>query len=181
MSNASADFAASVGKVLEVVMFENWLRFYFINAEKEEDTPEGEEKLFILVPEQGVERIQSLYPHLYPMLSLINGKEVTFDSSRAAVCEHVLTELDGKTIPKEMSGTVFDSTTFQVELQLFNMWVQAHEEQLDEGFLEFGAWQNFFSQWRQSEGVKDVALKMMSAANAQSTEQNAEQGTETTQ
>ncbi len=158
MSQVPDTFAKSVEKVLEVVMFENWLRFYFISGEEDND------KLIINVPEQGMVRIKELYPHLSLLSEAVNNKEITFDSSRAAVCEHVLTEVDGKTIPKEMSTMVFDSVTFQVELQLFNTWVSAHEEQLDEGFLEFGAWRNFFSQWRQTEGVKEIALKMMSAA-----------------
>ncbi len=171
MLDSSTNFGKNIAKVLEVVMFENWLRFYFIHAE------ENNEKLYIQVPEQAIERIKSLYPGFYPMLDKINGKEITFETSQAAVCEHVLTELDGKTIPKDSSGTIFDSTTFQVELQLFNTFIQTHEAQLDEGFMEFGAWQNFFSQWRQTDGVKEVALKMMSVTNLQ----DAKQGNETSQ
>ncbi len=160
MSQVQDTFGKSIEKVLEVVMFENWLRFYFISEE------EGSDKLFIHVPEQGMTRIKELYPHLYQLAESVNNKEITFDSSRSAVCEHVLVEVDGKSIPKEMSPMVFDSATFHVELQLFNTWVSAHEEQLDEGFLEFGAWRNFFSQWRQTDNVKGIALKMMSAAAA---------------
>ncbi len=174
MSDTSTNFGKSVAKVLEVVMFENWLRFYFIYAPETQEENQEAEKLFIQVPEQGVLRIKELYPHLYLMLDKMNGKEITFESSRSAVCEHVLTELDGKTIPKDMSSTVFDSTTFQVELQLFNTFVQAHEAQLDEGFMEFGAWQNFFSQWRQTEGVKEIALKMMGAVHFQEGEDGKE-------
>ncbi len=168
MSQVTDTFGKSVEKVLEVVMFENWLRFYFISEEENSD------QLFIHVPDQGMKRIQDLYPHLSLLAEGINSKPITFDSSRTAVCEHVLTEVDGKTIPKEMSNMVFDSVTFQVELQLFNTWVSAHEEQLDEGFLEFGAWRNFFSQWRQTEGVKEIALKMMSAATTKPEEEEKE-------
>ncbi len=159
MSQVPDTFVKSIDKVLEVVMFENWLRFYFISEEDASD------KLFILVPEQGMKRIKELYPHLSLLAENVNAKEITFDSSRSAVCEHVIAEVDGKTIPKEMSTMVFDSITFQIELQLFNTWVSAHEEQLDESFLEFGAWRNFFSQWRQTDGVKEIAVKMMHAAS----------------
>ncbi len=158
MSATKDTFAHSIDAVLEVVMFENWLRFYFIAEE------EGKDDLYILIPDQGVGRIKDLYPHLLPLAESVNNKAITFDSSRAAVCEHVLVEVDGKTIPKEMSTTIFDSVTFQVELQLFNTWVQAHEDQLDESFLEFGAWRNFFSQWRQTDTVKDIAVKMLATA-----------------
>ncbi len=158
MSATKDTFTQSIDAVLEVVMFENWLRFYFIAEE------EGKDALFIMIPDQGIQRIKELYPHLLPLAESVNNKEITFDSSRAAVCEHVLIEVDGKTIPKEMSTTVFDSVTFQVELQLFNTWVQAHEDQLDESFLEFGAWRNFFSQWRHTESVKEIAVKMLATA-----------------
>ena len=157
MSQVPDTFLKSVDKVLEVVMFENWLRFYFI-------APEEGEKLFIRIPEQGLARMKELYPHLCVLAENMNEKEVTFDSSRACVCDHVLLEVDGKSIPKNMSTMIFDSVTFQTELQLFNTFVQAHENQLDEQFLEFGAWRNFFSQWRQSDAVKKMALQMMSVA-----------------
>ncbi len=164
MSQVQDTFVKNVEKVLEVVMFENWLRFYFIGEE------EGSDSLFIHVPEQGMARIKELYPHLSLLAETVNNKEITFDSSRAAVCEHVLTEVDGKTIPKEMSTMIFDSVTFHVELQLFNTWISAHEEQLDESFLEFGAWRNIFAHWRQTDGVKEIAVKMMNAATTQTAE-----------
>ncbi len=154
MSQQSDAFAKAVEIILESVMFENWLRFYFISEKPDQD------ELFLSVPEQGMERIKELYPSLLPLAELLNGKELTFDASRTAICTYVITEIDGKKIAQNMSDTVFDSSTFQVELQLFNTWVQSHEAQLDEGFLEFGAWQNFFSQWRATDEVKEFHLKL---------------------
>lgn len=43
---------------------------------------------------------------------------------------------------------IFDSATFQVQMQLFNAWVQMHEEQLDRNFVDFGGWQKLFDDWR---------------------------------
>ncbi len=159
MSQQSEAFAKGVETILEAVMFENWLRFYFIS-----EKPEQEDVLFLTVPEQGMNKIKELYPHLLHLAELLNGKELTFDSSRAALCTFVVTEIDGKTIPQNMSDMVFDSSTFQIELQLFNTWVQSHESQLDEGFLEFGAWKNFFSQWRATDEVKEWRLQMHASA-----------------
>lgn len=159
MSQQSQAFAKGVESILEAVMFENWLRFYFIS-----EKPEHGDALFLAIPEQGMTRIKELYPHLLSLAETLNGKELTFETSRSAVCTYVVTEVDGKRIPRNMSDTVFDSSTFQVELQLFNTWVQGHEAQLDEGFLEFGAWRNFFSQWRSSDDVKEWALQMQNQA-----------------
>jgi len=51
-------------------------------------------------------------------------------------------------------ATVFGSTTFQNEIQLFGVWVQTHEEQLDKGFLDFATWKALFAEWRNSDKVK---------------------------
>ncbi len=155
MSQQSEAFAKAVEIILETVMFENWLRFYFISEDQAQDGA-----LFLAVPEQGMARIGELYPNLLPLAELLNDKELTFEASRTAICTYVVTEVDGKSIAQNMSDTVFDSTTFQVELQLFNTWVQSHEDQLDESFLEFGAWKNFFSQWRATDEVKEFRLQL---------------------
>lgn len=148
-------FADAVQKVLEVVMFENWLRFYFIT-----ERPDEADKLFLAVPDQGMKRLRELYPHLCPLAEELNGKEIDFDTSRTAVCTYVLTALDGKTIAANMAGTVFDSATFQTEMQLFNTWVQAHEAQLDKNFLDFGTWRSLFAQWRATDAVKELAAQL---------------------
>ncbi len=161
MTKQPENFAKAIEVILEAVMFENWLRFYFI-SEKEDQ----EGKLFLEVPEQGMARITELYPNLLTLAESLNGKELTFESSRTALCTFVVTEIDGKVIPQNMSDIVFDSSTFQIELQLFNTWVQSHEDQLDEGFLEFGAWKNFFSQWRSSDEVKEWRLQLQASVIA---------------
>ncbi len=155
MTQQSETFAKAVEIILEAVIFENWLRFYFISENQDQD-----DALFLVVPEQGMTRIGELYPTLLPLAELLNEKELTFEASRTAICTYIVTEVDGKTIPQNMSDMVFDSTTFQIELQLFNTWVQSHESQLDEGFMEFGAWKNFFSQWRNTDEVKDFRLQL---------------------
>ena len=157
-------FAQTVQYILEAVMFENWLRFYFITEKPQEKAAEdGEEKLYIAVPEQGMKRITELYAHLLPLAESLNGKEITFEVSRSAVCTYVVTEVDGKRVPRNMSDMVFDSATFQTEVQLFNTWVQAHEEQLDKGFLDFGAWRKLYAEWRSSDQVKEWAVRLNAA------------------
>ncbi len=56
----STEFVNAINAVSEVLMFENWLRFYFI-------TEEGD-KLFIRVPETAETRIREEYPHLFGLL-----------------------------------------------------------------------------------------------------------------
>lgn len=168
-------FAQAVQYILEAVMFENWMRFYFITEKPGSD---NEDKLFIAVPEQGMQRMEELYPHLLPLAQALNGKEIDFETSRSAVCTYVVTEVDGKRVPRNMSDMVFDSATFQTELQLFNTWVQAHEEQLDQNFMEFGQWRKLFAEWRSSEQVKDWAAKMNAAGlQGSAADSDADKGT----
>lgn len=158
MSDKLSPFGAAVQHVLEAVMFENWLRFYFIT-----EKPDNPDSLSLAVPEQALLRIQERYPQLYPMVLLLNAQEIDFESSRRALCTFVVTELEGKVIASDMGVKVFDSTTFQTEMQLFNTWVQAHEDQLDKGFMDFGMWRSLFAEWRKSEAVQDFAQQLNSA------------------
>lgn len=149
----STEFGKAVKKIAEVMMFENWLRFYFIN--EEEDS-----KLFIRVPEQAEERINSEYPDVAGLLEFMNNKEITFETSRTAVCTFIATHLEGKGVRSDLTGRVFDSSVFQLEMQLFNIWVQSHEEQLDNSFMEFRTWQEMFEEWKKSDRVKEYVEEM---------------------
>ena len=152
----STAFQQAVQQILELVMFENWLRFYFI-SELEEGS------LALAVPEQGLTRIREQYPQFMPLVEDLSGKEISFELSRQAVCTFVATQLDGKAMPVNMADLVLDSASFQVEMQLFNSWVQGHEEQLDKNFLDFSAWKRLFAQWRNSDKVKEWAAGLASA------------------
>ena len=35
-----------------------------------------------------------------------------------------------------------------------------HEDQLDQGFLEFGAWRKLFAQWRETSGGRELADRL---------------------
>ena len=156
----STAFQEAVQRILEVVMFENWLRFYFI-SDLENGSPG------IGVPEQGIARLREQHPQFMPLLEELNGREISFDISRRAVCTFVATQLDGKAIPVNMADLVMDSDSFQLEMQLFNNWVQGHEEQLDKNFLDFSAWKRLFAQWRNSDKVKEWAAALAVAGQAE--------------
>jgi hypothetical protein len=143
----SAKLQQAVQQILEVVMFENWLRFYFLS-----EAEEG--RLALAVPEQGLARIRELHPQLAPLAENLNGREINFELSRQTVCAFVAARLDGKAVPV---NTVLDSAGFQLEMHLFNTWVQGHEEQLDKTFLDFSAWKRLFAQWRDSDKIREWA------------------------
>ncbi|MEG2173416.1 MAG: hypothetical protein RRY29_09175 [Desulfovibrionaceae bacterium] len=159
MSEKLSPFAAAVQHVLEAVIFENWLRFYFIS-----EKPNNPDDLYIAIPDQALQRIREQYPHMYPMALTLNAQTIDFETSRRTLCTFVATELDGKIIPSDMGPKVFDSSTFQTEMQLFNTWVQAHEDQLDRAFMDFGMWRSLFAAWRNSDAVKEWATQLNTTA-----------------
>ena len=181
MPEAQNEFRNAVAQALEAVMFESWLRFYFIEElppDAEAKAPgatgtEAPDRLAIKVPEKGMARIAELYPSLLPLAESMNGNEVDFETSRRAVCTFVLGHLDGKTMPRDMAAVVFASATFQIDLQLFHTWLQLHEAQLDAGFQEFGAWRTLFAQWRATPGARELAEKLAVASQGGAAAQGA--------
>ena len=155
MPRQQEEFRAGVEEILQAVMFENWLRFYFINDEN------GEDNLSLKIPQKSLEKIEQLYPRLYPMAKDLNNKTITFESSRQAILNHIHAHVEGSDIPAGEAARILSSASFQCRLQLFHTWTQLHEPQLDAGFMEFGAWQNLFSQWLNTPGAKELADKIM--------------------
>ena len=139
-------FDNTIDRIVEVVMFENWLRFYFI-AESEDS-----EDLMILIPDQAMAKIRSLYPGLADLAERLNNALITHDSSMREVCLFVASAIKAS---DEMLQKAFSSNQFQMEAQLFNSWLQAHEAQLDAGFADFNSWQTMFGQWKQTPKVQE--------------------------
>lgn len=160
MPKEQEQFQDAVKRILEAVMFENWLRFHFINDTGDEENPE------LAVPEKAMEKIRALHPELLPLAESLNGRTVSFQASQSAVCTYVLRELDGKALQKNMAPAILQSVAFQTHLQLFNTWVQLHEDQLDQRFLEFNAWKDLFSRWLATPGAKELAQKLSTSLQA---------------
>lgn len=156
MPKEQEDFQRQVMLILEAAMFENWLRFYFIREAAED----GQEKLELQLPDKSMERIRELYPALYPMAEKLNGRAVDFAVSRDAVLKHIMEHIDGQEMERGQAQRILQSQAFQIRLQLFHAWAQMHEDQLDQGFLEFGAWRNLFAQWLETPGARELAHRM---------------------
>ncbi len=147
------EFQKNVAAILEVVMFENWLRFYFIAEEGD--------SLKIGLPAKSLERIRELYPNLAPLAEKMDGRPVDFEISRNSVLEHIINHIDGKTMPQGEAQRLLQSRVFQAQLQLFHTWEQLHEDQLDNGFQEFGAWKQLFGQWQETQGASELRDRLM--------------------
>ncbi len=161
MAQEQEQFKKSVSAILEAVMFENWLRFYFITPMTDEkESEDADPHLFLTVPDKGMNNIKALYPNLLPMAEFMNHKEVTFEVSQQAVCTFVVENLDGVIMERDTAGSIMDSMAFQLQLQLFNTWVQLHENQLESSFFDFGSWRDLFAEWKDSKAGKDLREKL---------------------
>lgn len=161
MPDLQDEFQKDVQKILEVAMFENWLRFYFIQERKVEGAEDPE--LIIKLSDKSLERIREHYPEFLPMAEGLNNKPINFEASKNAVLQHILTVMDGKALEKGSAQRVLQSSTFQTKLQLFHTWEQMHEDQLEAGFLDFGTWLSLFGQWLETPGARELAKKLLHA------------------
>ncbi len=140
-------FMRAVKDLTEVMRFESWLRFYFVN-------PQGE-CVRLEVPEKACEQIKVRYPSLCGLVDRLNDQEITYESSTRAVCEFVAETIDGQKHQAGSMERVFDSPEFKTEMELFHTWLDSHESQLEQGFLDFEAWTRLFEEWKNSDQVKE--------------------------
>lgn len=167
MSEGKAAFKDEVKLVLEVLMFENWMRFYFIKEEPvaTEDGKEEAVNLKMELPEKTLDKIKELYPDLYPLAKEMNGRNIDFETSRTAVLAYVMEAVDGVKMPRGEAQRILSSATFQTDLQLFHTWLQMHETQLDQGFAPFDVWRDMFAKWKESPAALELAENMKKSAS----------------
>lgn len=147
-------FQKQVSDILQVAIFENWLRFYFIH-----ETSDNE--LELQIPAKSMERIDEHYANLALLAHEMNNKPITFETSRDTVLKHILAHVDGTKMEKGTAQKVLQSATFQTRLQLFHIWEQMHEDQLDQGFIDFETWKNLFIKWLHSPGAMELEKKLL--------------------
>lgn len=141
-------FKEAVADICEIMQFENWLRFYFIQEKNDE--------LFIEVPEKAMEHFQEKYPNLAPLAEKMNHEVITYEKSVNTVCEYVVTSLDGKKYKSGLVPSALDSPDFQNEMYLFQVWAQSHESQLEKAPMEFATWQKLYHEWKQTDHVQKL-------------------------
>ncbi len=142
------------------IFFENWLRFYFISEEGE--------KLFLRLPEKAQLRVRTEYKQYAPLMEDLMDSEIDHQTSLNAVCLFVAAHLEGFSADTQATARVLDSSAFQLEVQLFNLWLQAHEEQLDRDVLGFNDWLEMFDAWKRSESVQSYLARLKGAELSQS-------------
>ncbi|AGW12601.1 hypothetical protein [Megalodesulfovibrio gigas] len=149
------DQADAVQKLSGVMKFESWIRFYFITEE--------EDALFIRIPDAAIAKMQELYPEHMELVNLLNNETITYEKSVNMVCQHMISHYDGVMFPTGKVMEVMDTNAFQIEMQLFHVWTQHHEEQLDQGMLDFAKWMELYEEWKRSAPVQEFVNKLNQA------------------
>lgn len=160
-------FAKAVNRMMDAIIFENWIRFYFI---AEEDVQGQEEpRLALIIPEKAMEQIKQRYGTLAGIAENLNGREASLQNSRDAVVNFIRDELEGKLVPAGTVASYFDSRAFQTSQNLFYAWVQAAEEMLDKQFLDFDQWRDLFATYKDSQSGQKVLSQMEHDADEKKT------------
>lgn len=149
----------AVADVAEIIHFEHWIRFYFIREEGE--------TLKVEIPSDVMDEIEKNHPALLDLAKLMDGNSIDFQSSMETVMAFVSSRLDGAKYTTNTITNMLDSKDFQVEMQLFNLWLQGHEGYLDEKARSFGEWQELYEGWLNLDKVQEFKAKMLSAPEKQ--------------
>lgn len=143
---------AAVKEVAKVFHFEFWLRYYFAQ--------EGDDGLrLVLTPEQEMQMRRS-FPDMWEMVERLQSEPLSPQLSQQAVGEYLQLYVDGKKFAPNTVSNVLDSKDFEVEMYLFDTWVELHEEQLMEKIYGFDWWMHVYGKWREGEGAKHMAQSL---------------------
>jgi len=148
-------FKEALGDVAEALKFENWLRFYFIE--------EKEDGLYVKIPKERLKDIENKYGPLFELAEKLNNEVIDQAKSTSEVCTFVWRTYDSTKYSVGLVPSVFNSKEMQVEMHLFYLWVQGHEEQLGQEFMDFDRWLELFEAWKADEKVKNYVSSITDA------------------
>ena len=155
-------FKAALKDATDVCKFENWLRFYFVQEQGND--------LIIHIPDETLEHINNKYEYLSKLAEKLNNDTITPEKSQSVVTHFISETLDGVKYGTGLIQQVLDSKDFMAELSAFNIWVNAHEDQLDERVMDFEEWMQLFEAWKRTEKGHNTLLGLLTPATVHSTE-----------
>lgn len=141
-------FKQALKDITDICKFEHWLRFYYMT--KEGDTHK------LKISESDVETLQQDLPLLGGLAATLNNEVMTPEKSQHEIIEYIQNRLDGERYDITRILSVLNSKSFQVEMQAFHMWVEAHEEQLENNPMNFTEWMQLFEAWKRTAKGQDV-------------------------
>jgi hypothetical protein len=146
-------FALAVKDIVEVFMFEHWLRHYYV--------VEKDGRLFIEVPQEDLTRVYEREEHLAPLVDMLNNEEISYEKCQATVGAFVGARYDGSKYGGDTVARAMDSKTFKIEMYVFGVWLKGHEAYLDERKMDFAEWREMYQGWNALDQVKEYRKKLM--------------------
>lgn len=127
----SDDMRRAMSSLLDAVIFEQWIRFSWI----EED---GEGDFCIRVPEATFQELTEDYPRYKELLAQLNGTVVDAEMACSAVLGYAQATFG------EHAASVLEHSEFQNMVGRFHQWLNDNVETLDREPLNFDQWCNLF-------------------------------------
>ncbi|MGE4292917.1 MAG: hypothetical protein AB7E32_11995 [Desulfovibrio sp.] len=140
-------------EILRIMMFEQWVRFYFLE--------DKEGALHVNISEEALARVRERQPDLLPLAEMMNGDEITYEKCQTTVCAFASSRLDGQKYAADILPKAFDSKDFKVDLYMFQLWNRGHEKHLDERFHDFEEWEEMFTEWSKLDEVMEYREKLV--------------------
>ncbi len=141
-------FKQALKEITDICKFEYWLRFYYMIKEGDEHKLD--------IPESDVRTMEQDLPSLAGLAANLNKEIMTPEKSQQKLIEYIKSRLDGEKFDITRILSVLNSKSFQVEMQAFHIWVEAHEDQLEENPMNFPEWMQLFEAWKRTGKGQDV-------------------------
>ncbi|SKA83651.1 hypothetical protein SAMN02745704_01692 [Paucidesulfovibrio gracilis DSM 16080] len=149
----SMNIAKASEELLRIMMFEQWIRFYFLE--------DRDGTLYVNISQEALDRIGERQADLLPLAELMNGEEITYEKCQATVCSFAGSRLDGQRFAPEVLPKAFDSKDFKVEMYMFQLWNRLHEKFLDERFHDFEEWEEMIAEWNKLDEIREYREKLI--------------------
>ena len=135
--------------VSHVFHFEFWLRYYFVE--------EKDGRLFITLNEEQRKQVHDQFSEYWELAERVEGVPLSFELSQRVVVEFLQLHMDGVKYPPAAINDVLDNKEFSVEMQLFDTWINLHEEQLMQKIYGFDTWMHIYGEWKDTDKTKQMA------------------------
>ena len=155
-------FKQALKDITDICKFEHWMRFYYLSKEGND--------LVLKIDESDVQTLRETHPQFGALAAELNNVVMTPEKSQQKLINFIQTKLDGEKYDMTRILSVLNSKSFQVEMNAFHVWVEAHEDQLEKNPMNFTEWMQLFEAWKRT-GKGQEVLQTFAAPAA---------GTETT-
>ena len=147
-------FKQALKDVTDICKFEFWLRFYYM-------TKVGDEHK-IAISESDVATMKQDLPLLGGLAAEMNNEVMTPEKSQQKIMDFIQNRLDGERYDMTRILSVLNSKSYQVEMNAFHMWVEAHEDQLEDNPMNFTEWMQLFEAWKRTGKGQEVLQTLSS-------------------